>query len=223
MEDRKNIALFIDIDNAKVTLEVFNSILDNLVELGDIIYVKVYGFNERKHIKFGEVIEENGFDSAPTMRNKKRAKSQLDMRIIVDAMRAYYTWPHIDSYCFVVGDGDMVSLLSFLRAGGKGLITVETDNPDSNDHMYSDKLTLDVDYARPSKISKKDLSTRLRDISSRSASLNEDDSNYLEQRAQIIAEIEELLSSRGEEGLDKEEDDMFDSLQSLFEILKSGA
>ena len=222
MEDRKNIALFIDIDNAKISLDVFNGILDKLVELGDIIYVKIYGFNERKHIKFGEVIEENGFDSAPTMRYKKRAKSQLDNRIIVDAMRAYYTWPHVDSFCFVVGEGDMVSLLSFLRAGGKGLITIETPNPDGNDHMYSDKIALDVDYSRPSKISKKDLSTRLRDISDRSASLNEDDSNYFEQRSQIVAEIEELLSTRGEEGEDGEEDDMFDSLQSLLDILKSG-
>ncbi|MCL2540203.1 MAG: NYN domain-containing protein [Firmicutes bacterium] len=220
MEDRKNIALFIDIDNAKISLEVFNSILDKLVELGDIIYVKVYGFNERKHIKFGEVIEENGFDSAPTMRFKKRSKSQLDMRVIIDSMRAYFTWPHINSFCFVVGEGDMVSLLSFLRAGGKGLITVETNNPDGNDHMYSDKIVLDVDYARPSRISKKDLSSKLKDISSRSASLNEDDDNYIEQRAQIIAEIEEILSSR-DEGADAEEDDMFESLQSLLDILKS--
>ena len=84
-----NIALLIDIDNAKVSLPVFNEILEQLRAKGNLIYCKVYGFNERKHIKFDEVIEKYGFDSAPTMRYKKRAKSQLDMRIIIDAVKMF--------------------------------------------------------------------------------------------------------------------------------------
>ena len=82
-----NIALLIDIDNAKVSLPVFEDILKQIRDKGNLIYCKVYGFNERKHIKFDEVIEKYGFDSAPTMRYKKRAKSQLDMRIIIDAVK----------------------------------------------------------------------------------------------------------------------------------------
>ena len=51
-----NIALLIDIDNAKVSLPVFEDILKQIREKGNLIYCKVYGFNERKHIKFDEVI-----------------------------------------------------------------------------------------------------------------------------------------------------------------------
>src|SRR5574344_1455766 len=110
-----NIALLIDIDNAKVSLPVFNDILEHLRSMGNLVYCKVYGFNERKHIKFDEVIEKYGFDSAPTMRYKKRAKSQLDMRIIIDAVKMYNTMPHIDAFCFVAGDGDLVPLLIYLK------------------------------------------------------------------------------------------------------------
>ena len=218
-----NIALFIDIDNAKVSLPVFNDIVQQLRNRGKLSYVKVYGFNERKHIRFGEVIEENGFETAPTMRFKKRAKSQLDTRIFIDAVKLFYTSKHIDEYCFVTGVGDLVPLLSFLRAGGKNLLTVASETPDGNDHMYDAKLVLDVNYTKPTKMTKSQLNEKVAAISKRSQEImnseDEDDDKTQSQRNALVKEIEELLEDKPED-LDEQEEEMFSSLESLLEILK---
>lgn len=215
-----NIALLIDIDNAKVSLPVFEEILKQLRDRGNLIYCKVYGFNERKHIRFDEVIERYGFDSAPTMRYKKRAKSQLDMRIIIDAIRMFYTMPHIDTYCFIAGDGDLVPLLSYLKAGGKRLITVKNDVIDGNDHMYDEKFKLSIQYTRPVKLSKKQLNEKLKALSERTSKImsNKGKSSKAE-REKLIQEIESILNDKPED-VDKDEQALYNSLGSLLEIIR---
>lgn len=216
------IALFIDIDNAKVNLPVFESIIKALKKRGKLAYVKVYGFNERKHIRFGDIIEENGFESAPTMRFKKRAKSQLDTRIFVDAVRLYYTAEHIDEYCFMAGAGDLVPLLSFLRAGGINLITIKTPEVSGNDHMFDEAIEIDEYYNPPIKLSKTQMKARLAALSKRSKEIMtaDDDETANAEREELINEIETILESKEDEELDEEEQEMFDSLKSLLEILK---
>ncbi len=214
------IALLIDIDNAKVSLPVFKDIIEQVSKTGKLTYCKVYGFNERKHIKFDEVIEKYGFESTPTMRYKKRAKSQLDTRIIIDAVNLVHTKPFIDAYAIVAGDGDLVPLLAFLRANGKQLLTVATETTDGNDHMYDQKIPLNVHYAKPSKLSKKELSDRLRTISERSSAvMTGDDDKAMQERQELIGEIEDILASKGDE-VDEEEEDLYSSLEDLLSILK---
>lgn len=216
-----NIALFIDIDNAKVSLPVFESILKALRKRGKLSFVKVYGFNERKHIKFGDIIEEYGFESAPTMRFKKRAKSQLDTRIFVDAVKLFYTAAHIDEYCFMAGAGDLVPLLSFLRAGGVNLTTIKTPEITGNDHMFDEAIEIDEEYNPPVRLSKVQMRKRLEAISKRSKALmktgnNEEDD---EEREQLIKEIESLLLAK-DDNMDDEELEMYNALEGLLDILK---
>lgn len=215
-----NIALLIDIDNAKVSLPVFKEILVQLKKQGNLIYCKVYGFNERKHIKFDEVIEKYGFDSAPTMRYKKRAKSQLDMRIIIDAVKMFYTMPHIDTYCFIAGDGDLVPLLSYLKAGGKRLLTVENEVADGNDHMYDEKFKLNIEYTRPVKLSKKQLNEKLKNLSERTTKImSSKGKNAKAEREQLISEIEAILAEKPDD-VDDDEQALYTSLESLVDLLK---
>ncbi len=215
-----NVALLIDIDNAKVSLPVFEDILKQIKEKGNLIYCKVYGFNERKHIKFDEVIEKYGFDSAPTMRYKKRAKSQLDMRIIIDAVKMFYTMPHIDAYCFIAGDGDLVPLLSYLKAGGKRLITVSSDVIDGNDHMFDEKFKLSIQYTRPVKLSKKQLNEKLKALSERTTKIMSSKSkNSKAEREKLIQELEAILNEKPDD-VEDDEQALYESLQSLLEILK---
>ncbi len=213
------IALLIDIDNAKVSLPVFKDIIEQIQKTGNLCYCKVYGFNERKHIKFDEIIEKYGFDSTPTMRYKKRAKSQLDSRIIIDAVNMYHTKPFVDTFAIVAGEGDLVPLLAFLRAGGKRVITVATDSSDGNDHMYDQKIPLTVHYTKPSKLSKKELSDKLRNISERSTAIMSDDDSAIKQRQELIGEIEDILSAKSDD-IDEEEEDLYNSLEDLLSILK---
>lgn len=216
-----NIALFIDIDNAKVSLPVFESILKALKKRGRLTFVKVYGFNERKHIKFGDIIEEYGFESAPTMRFKKRAKSQLDTRIFVDAVKLFYTAEHIDEYCFMAGAGDLVPLLSFLRAGGITLTTIKTPEVTGNDHMFDEAIEIDEEYNPPVRLSKVQMRKRLEAISKRSKALmkNKDDDDVTLEREELIKEIESLLLARTSD-MDEEETEMYSALESLLDILK---
>ena len=117
----KKIALLIDVDNVKIGAEAFDELYDKLLAMGDVVYCKFYGYNDRKHLYLSEVIAKYGYETAPFMRFKKRY-SQLDNRIIVDAVRLVYTKPEIDSYCIVAGDGDLIPLLVELKSSGKSVI-----------------------------------------------------------------------------------------------------
>ena len=110
-------------------------------------------------------------------------------------------------------------MLAFLKAGGKTLLTVQTDIADGNDHMYDQKITLDVKYNKPNKLSKKELSDKLRNISERSSAFSDDDSVAMQQRQELVSEIEEILSARSDD-LDEEEQDLYSSLEDLLLILK---
>ena len=214
------IALLIDIDNAKISLPVFQDIIDQVERTGHLVYCKVYGFNERKHIKFDEIIERYGFDSTPTMRYKKRTKSQLDSRIMIDAVSMVYTKPFVDTFAIVAGEGDLVPLLSFLKSNGKKLMTIQSENTDGNDHMFDYKIRLSVKYTKPTKLSKKELSDKLRQISARSnAIMGDDNSEAIKQREELIREIEDILSSRDDD-IDDEEKDLYDSIEDLLTILR---
>ena len=218
----KSIALFIDIDNAKVTLPVFESILKALKKRGKLSFVKIYGFNERKHLKFGDIIEENGYESAPTMRFKKRAKSQLDTRIFVDAVKLYYTAEHIDEYCFMAGAGDLVPLLSFLRAGGINLTTIKTPEITGNDHMFDEAIEIDEEYNPPVKLSKVQMRKRLEAISKSSKKImssDDSDEDVVAERDELIREIESLLYMKDDTD-DEEEAEMYSALESLLDVLK---
>ena len=122
----KKIALLIDVDNVKIGAEAFD---------------ELYGYNDRKHLYLSEVIAKYGYETAPFMRFKKRY-SQLDNRIIVDAVRLVYTKPEIDSYCIVAGDGDLIPLLVELKSSGKSVIDCNTEYQELNYHMFDTHINL---------------------------------------------------------------------------------
>ncbi len=137
----KKIALLIDVDNVKIGAEAFDELYDKLLGMGDVVYCKFYGYNDRKHLYLSDVIAKYGYETAPFMRFKKRY-SQLDNRIIVDAVRLVYTKPEIDSYCIVAGDGDLIPLLVELKSSGKSVIDCNTEYQELNYHMFDTHITL---------------------------------------------------------------------------------
>ena len=109
--------------------------------MGDVVYCKFYGYNDRKHIYLSDVIAKYGYETAAFMRFKKRY-SQLDIRIIVDAVRFVYTKPEIDTYCIVAGEGDLIPLLVELKSSGKTVIDVNTEYQEMNYHMFDEHIEL---------------------------------------------------------------------------------
>lgn len=140
MKERK-IALLLDVDNVKIGGEAFNELYEKLQSMGDVVYCKFYGYNDRKHIYLSEVISQYGYETAPFMRFKKRC-SQLDSRIIVDAVRLCYTKPEIDTYCIVAGEGDLIPLLVELKSSGKSVIDINSEYQEMNAHMFDTHITL---------------------------------------------------------------------------------
>ncbi|MBQ7351901.1 MAG: NYN domain-containing protein [Clostridia bacterium] len=136
-----NIALLLDVDNVKIGAEAFEELYEKLLSMGDVVYCKFYGYNDRKHLYLSEVIAKYGYETAPFMRFKKRF-SQLDSRILVDAVRLVYTKPEIDTYCIVAGDGDLIPLLVELKSSGKTVIDVNTEYQELNAHMFDTHITL---------------------------------------------------------------------------------
>lgn len=137
----KKIALLIDVDNVKIGAEAFNELYEKLLGMGDVVYCKFYGYNDRKHLYLSEIIANNGYETASFMRFKKRY-SQLDTRILVDAVRLVYTKPEIDTYCIVAGEGDLTALLVELKSSGKTCIDVNTEYQEMNAHMFDTHITL---------------------------------------------------------------------------------
>lgn len=141
MIETKKIALLVDVDNVKIGGEAFNELYSKLNDIGDVVYCKFYGYNDRKHIYLSEAITKFGYETAPFMRYKKRF-SQLDTRIIVDAIKLNYTKTEIDTYCIVAGDGDLIPLLVELKTSGRTLIDINTPYQEQNYHMFDAHLTL---------------------------------------------------------------------------------
>ncbi len=140
MKERK-IALLLDVDNVKIGAEAFEELYEKLLDMGDVVYCKFYGYNDRKHIYLSDVISKYGYETAPFMRFKKRF-SQLDTRIIVDAVRLCYTKPEIDTYCIVAGEGDLIPLLVELKSSGKTVVDVNTEYQEMNYHMFDEHITV---------------------------------------------------------------------------------
>lgn len=139
MENTKKIALLVDVDNVKISSEAFNELYKKLNSYGELVYCKFYGYNDRKHIYLSDVITKFGYETAPFMRFKKRF-SQLDSRILVDAVALNYTKPEINTFCIVAGDGDLIPLLVELKSSGKTLIDINTPYQEQNTHMFDQHL-----------------------------------------------------------------------------------
>ena len=134
MSDKK-IALLVDVDNVKISGDAFNELYTKLNQLGEVVFCKFYGYNDRKHIYLSDLIAKYGYETAPFMRYKKRF-SQLDSRIIVDGVALNYTKPEINTYCIVAGDGDLIPLLVELKSSGRTLIDINTPYQEQNIHMF---------------------------------------------------------------------------------------
>lgn len=138
---KRRIALLIDVDNVKISKDAVEELLDQLNNGGEVVYCKFYGYNDRKHLYLNEFITNFGYETAPFMRLKKRY-SQLDNRILVDAVRINYTKPDIDAFCIVAGDGDLVPVLVELKSCGKTVIDVNSEYQQLNAHMFDEHLYL---------------------------------------------------------------------------------
>lgn len=225
MNDTRHIALLIDIDNVEVSQDDFNEILGTLKATGNVDYVKIYGYNERRHVNWGDTIAFYGFDTCSTMRFRKRNKKQLDLRMVVDAMKINFTKPNIDTFCIVAGNGDLVPLLTQLRLDGKEIIGFARFGSEISSHLFTERLAL-LCETDPHRQFKKKYGSILQEYSEQTATMALDDKVDPDERDELIAKVEQTILDMQEDRVDDEfgnEDEKFlvEGLENILEILKS--
>jgi hypothetical protein len=131
MRRERAFALLVDVDNLNIGLDLFESIIGQVQAKGDILYGKVYGYTDRKSKILLDTINKQGFDIVPPSRSKKRGKSSIDTRQIIDAVSIAAINKNIDSICVVAGDGDLVPLFSKLKELGMFVMGGFNENEDN--------------------------------------------------------------------------------------------
>lgn len=114
---KMKLALLCDIDNAQISVDAFNTVTEKFGKDAEIVTGKLYGYSDRRHKGFSEVVNASCFEIAGTMRYKKRS-SQMDVRILIDAV-ALAQESYIDGFVIVAGAGDFAPLLAYLKSKGK--------------------------------------------------------------------------------------------------------
>lgn len=132
MPDKKQIALYIDVDNCDITYDGFIHAIMALQEKGEIIIAKVYGVSERKNKDIFDEIARRGYEVAPPMRIKKRGQKILDNRIIIDIMEDVLQNTNIEAVAVIVPPADMVYLYRRLQSYNIAVYAVDNNDEESS-------------------------------------------------------------------------------------------
>ena len=138
----KKIALFIDVDNLGLNVDHYESVLDQLGKMGEIVFGAVYGAGERKHRKIIEHAELNGFVVRRVARTKRRGRKNFDNRIVVDAVDAVLSNRAIDTVCILAQPTDMVYLYGYLRNKGMAIVAADNNHDEASRNFVNEFVDL---------------------------------------------------------------------------------
>ena len=138
----KKIALFIDVDNLGLNIDHYESVLDQLGKMGEIVFGAVYGAGERKHRKIIEHAELNGFVVRRVARTKRRGRKNFDNRIVVDAVDAVLSNRAIDTVCILAQPTDMVYLYGYLRNKGMAIVAADNNRDEASRNFVNEFVDL---------------------------------------------------------------------------------
>lgn len=134
----RNIAFFLDVDGLRLKTEHYEEALNQLENMGTILYGKIYGCGERKHKAICHDADMKGYRLERVKRVKRRGRREFDNRIFVDVVDVVCSTPAIDTVCIVSQPCDMVYLYSYLR--GRGIKIIALDNVDDPSHAFIDEI-----------------------------------------------------------------------------------
>ena len=121
--ERRNYALFVDLENCGGKVETLKDVIEKVKIRGDILLGKVYGYNER-FANMKEVLLSNTFNVVPSLKWGYMQKNNLDIQLVIDAMEVAYTNDLIDCFCIVSGDSDYTPLVGKLKSMGKYVLGI---------------------------------------------------------------------------------------------------
>ncbi len=129
--DKKNYAVFIDLENTGGNVNTLNKVIEKVKIRGDILIGKVYGYQEC-FSGLKETLLSNTFNVLPSIRYGVNQKNNLDIQLVIDALEVAYTNPLIDCFCIVSGDSDYTPLVGKLKSMGKFVLGISRSEVASN-------------------------------------------------------------------------------------------
>lgn len=129
--EKRNFAVFIDLENAGGKVSTLNNIIEKVKIKGDILLGKVYGYSER-FSDLKEVLLSNTFYVVPSLKHGYNQKNNLDIQLVIDALEVAYKNELIDCFCIVSGDSDYTPLVGKLKSMGKFVLGISRSEVASN-------------------------------------------------------------------------------------------
>ena len=130
MQERLNIAVFVDYDNIEIGVKStlrrefdVSLALDALKERGDIVAKFAYA-NWGRCEPATRSMAENAVQMVQRIPSPRGDKNGADINLALDALEMAFTHPNITAFAIVSGDSDFIPLVNKLKAYGKTVFVV---------------------------------------------------------------------------------------------------
>ncbi|MEO7143122.1 MAG: NYN domain-containing protein [Bryobacteraceae bacterium] len=130
MQDKVNIAVFVDYDNIEIGLKStlrrdfdVSLALDALKERGDIVAKFAYA-NWGRQEGATRQMAENAVQMVQRIPSPRGDKNGADINLALDALEMAFTHPHVNAFAIVSGDSDFIPLVNKLKEYGKTVFVV---------------------------------------------------------------------------------------------------
>jgi uncharacterized protein (TIGR00288 family) len=130
MQDKLNIAVFVDYDNIEIGLKStlrrdfdVALALDALKERGDIVAKFAYANWSRQEGATRQMAE-NAVQMVQRIPSPRGDKNGADINLALDALEMAFTHTHVNAFAIVSGDSDFIPLVNKLKEYGKTVFVV---------------------------------------------------------------------------------------------------
>jgi uncharacterized protein (TIGR00288 family) len=130
MQEKVNIAVFVDYDNIEIGVKStlrrefdVSIALDALKERGDIVAKFAYA-NWSRQEPATRLMAENAIQMVQRVPSPRGDKNGADINLALDALEMAFTHDHVNTFAIVSGDSDFIPLVNKLKQYGKTVYVV---------------------------------------------------------------------------------------------------
>jgi uncharacterized protein (TIGR00288 family) len=130
MQDKLNIAVFVDYDNIEIGVKStlrrefdVSLALDALKERGDVVAKFAYANWSRQEMAT-RLMAENAIQMVQRVPSPRGDKNGADINLALDALEMAFTHDHVNAFAIVSGDSDFIPLVNKLKEYGKTVYVV---------------------------------------------------------------------------------------------------
>jgi uncharacterized protein (TIGR00288 family) len=130
MQEKVNIAVFVDYDNIEIGVKStlrrdfdVSIALDALKERGDIVAKFAYA-NWSRQEPATRLMAENAIQMVQRVPSPRGDKNGADINLALDALEMAFTHDHVNAFAIVSGDSDFIPLVNKLKQYGKTVYVV---------------------------------------------------------------------------------------------------